>query len=505
MSVVQQKRAELEALAATDPHRPEFHFVTAGWLNDPNGLTFHEGLFHLFYQYNPYAPVHHKIHWGHAVSSDLLEWEELPIALTPGTGPDEDGCWSGVLVHHDGVPTIMYSGRKGGSELPCLAFGTPDLTQWRKHPDNPVISAPPADLDIIAFRDHCLWQEGDTWRQVIGSGVRGVGGAALLYESRDLRSWTYLGPLLTGNAETNKGTPLWTGTMWECIDVFPLGDAGSGQHHIMVFSAWDHGVTMHTLYWVGQMEGDRFIPEGLHRLDLGGRFFYAPQSMRDEAGRRLMFGWLQEGRSDAAQIAAGWSGVMSLPRLVTARPDGTLHQHPAPEVDRLRSRLLFDGDGSHLPTAELTGDQLDVELDVTLPPGATLEVKVRATPDNAEQTVYLLEHTTNGVRLSLDRSTSSLDPTVDTTPLSGSIPSSDGKVSLRILVDHSALESFANGVPLTARAYPTRHDALGIGLRQSAGQTTARVWSMNSTSRNTTAHTHRVSADLPRRKDSNHA
>ena len=124
---------------------------------------------------------------------------------------------------------------------------------------------------------------------------------------------------------------------------------------MLVFSAWDNGVTHHPLYWTGDYRGDHFEARALHRLDLGGRFFYAPQSMRDEAGRRLMFGWMQEGRTDAAAVAAGWSGVMSLPRVVSAGADGSLHQAPAREVDALRAELLFDGDPTAVSLGALVG------------------------------------------------------------------------------------------------------------------------------------------------------
>ena len=151
---------DLAARAALDPHRPAFHFVApAGWLNDPNGLTQRDGWYHLFYQYNPFAAVHDRIHWGHARSTDLMHWEHLPIALEPGDGPDADGCWSGVLVDDGGVPTLVYSGRHDGIELPCVATGSADLLEWTTDAANPVIPAPPSDLDIVAFRDHCVWRE----------------------------------------------------------------------------------------------------------------------------------------------------------------------------------------------------------------------------------------------------------------------------------------------------------------------------------------------------------
>ncbi|CAI9393370.1 glycoside hydrolase family 32 protein [Microbacterium sp. T2.11-28] len=469
--------AALLERAAADSHRPRFHFTApAGWLNDPNGLTRRGDEYHLFYQFNPLAPVHDRIHWGHAVSTDLVRWRDLPIALAPSDGPDVDGCWSGVLVDDGDVPTIVYSGRHGEHELPCIATGSDDLVTWTKHPGNPVIPAPPADLDIVAFRDHCVWREDGLWRQIIGSGIRGRGGTALLYESADLREWRYLGPLVVGDSDDRPRTaPDWTGTMWECVDLFRMED-GEARSDILVFSAWDEGVTHHPLYWTGHYEGDRYVPDRLHRLDLGGRFFYAPQSMSDAEGRRIVFGWMQEGREDAASIAAGWSGVMSLPRAATLAADGSLRQAPVEEVASLRDALLFDGaaDG-----ARFEGDQVDLELDVELRPGATVEIVVRATADGQERTVYRIERTDErAARLSLDRSRSSIDPTVDVAALSGDVPFDGDRLHVRLLIDHSALEMFAGGVPLAARIYPTRADAAGIAVTTGGAAGTVRAWRM---------------------------
>ncbi|NYI03773.1 glycoside hydrolase family 32 protein [Allostreptomyces psammosilenae] len=486
-------REDLATRAERDPQRPRFHFVSpAGWLNDPNGLSHWKGVYHLFYQYNPYGPVHHRIHWGHATSTDLVTWTDEPVALVPSEGPDVDGCWSGVLVDDGGVPTLVYSGRHGERELPCVATGSPDLRSWEKHPGNPVVAAPPEGVEVTAFRDHCVWREGGTWRQLVGSGVRGVGGAAFLYESADLRSWRYVGPLLTGDAgRGGPGDLDWTGTMWECVDLFrlpapadpahaadgtPAGSATAEGTDVLVFSAWDEGVTHHPLYWTGRYAGDTFTPTALHRLDYGQRYFYAPQSTRDAHGRRVMFGWLQEGRGEAATAEAGWCGVMSLPRLVTMGTDGRLAQRPVPEVDRLRREHaaagpLTLGGGEHAPLDDVRGDQLDLVTTLRLEPGATARLTVRATPDGAERTVVEIERRADGTpgadggTLRLRREHSSLDPTVDTDPRHGPVPiGADGVVELRVLVDHSALEIFAGGRALAARVYPTRADALGVGL-----------------------------------------
>lgn len=470
--------------AQADPHRPRFHFVSpAGWLNDPNGLSQWDGTYHLFYQYNPSSPVHDRIHWGHATSTDLVHWTDEPVALVPGeTGPDAEGCWSGVLVDDGGTPTVVYSGRHAGGELPCVAVGSADLRAWTPAEENPVIAAPPPDVDVTAFRDHCVWRQDGRWRQLVGSGIRGRGGAAFLYESADLRTWDYVGPLVVGDASIGaQGDPDWTGTMWECVDLFRLPGQEAATD-VLVFSAWHEEVTHHPLYWVGAYEGDTFTPHRLGRLDYGGRYFYAPQSFQDAQGRRLMFGWLQEGRPDAATLLAGWSGVMSLPRQVTPAPDGTLNQEPAGEVSLLRRDGISLAPGvlraGERRAVEISGDQLDLELDVVLPAGSSLELDVRAAGQEddpaGERTRLVLEREHGGaVLLRLDRARASLDPAVDSTPRSGEVPAGpDGAVRLRVIVDHSALEVFANGRPLTARVYPTRLDATGVELAARAGTVT---------------------------------
>ncbi|MEO5952325.1 MAG: glycoside hydrolase family 32 protein, partial [Chloroflexia bacterium] len=131
-----------------DPHRPAYHFLPeANWLNDPNGLVQWKGVYHMFYQYNPLGAYHHKIHWGHATSTDLVHWTHLPVALSPTPdSPDADGCWSGCTVNNDGVATILYTGFSDKHEYPCLATSTDDLQTLQKYPGNPVIAGPPPGL-----------------------------------------------------------------------------------------------------------------------------------------------------------------------------------------------------------------------------------------------------------------------------------------------------------------------------------------------------------------------
>ncbi|MEU4197109.1 glycoside hydrolase family 32 protein [Kribbella sp. NPDC026611] len=456
--------ADLGELAWQDPHRPRFHFVApGGWMNDPNGVAQWGDTYHLFYQYNPDSTAHERIHWGHATSKDLVHWHDEPIALTPGDGADADadGCWSGVLVNHDGVPTVMYSGHRGGSERACIATADPTLRSWHKEPGNPVIPESPQGLDLIAYRDHCVWHEAGQWHQLIGGGIAGIGGAALHYTSPDLRHWRYDG--LLHSADIDVPGELWTGTMWECIDLFPLGDS-----HILVFSVWDDETTHYPAYYVGDYADGKFVARSLHVLDYGLRHFYAPQSMTDVRGRRIAYGWIQEGRSGDATRQAGWSGAISLPRQLLLGADGQLLQAPVKEVASLRRDHHSVGpqtlpDRSVVPLSDVAGDQLDIELRLVVPPGATAEITVRCTSDGSEKTVIIVDRDTGELRL--DRQHSSRDLDVDRKPLVGAVPiATDGRVELRVIIDHSVLEIFANGRALTARVYPTRPDAVGVAV-----------------------------------------
>lgn len=468
----------LVALARADRLRPRFHFAApAGWLNDPNGVGQVGGEHHLFFQHNPLAPVHDRIHWGHAVSDDLVRWRDRPIALRPGPGPDAEGCWSGVLVDDGGVPTIVYSGRADGRELPCLAIGSPDLERWEALPE-PVVAAPPAG-DLTAFRDHCVWREGGRWRQLVGSGVRGEGGCAFLYESDDLRSWRLVGPLASLPAGLpDLDDPDWTGSMWECVDFFRLTasgtgapDAGAGGTHALIFSAWHEGATLQPLIALGTYAGDRFAIERVQRLDLGRRHAYAPQTYRDDAGRRILWSWMQEARTDAATVAAGWSGAMAIPRALTLDALGVVRQVPVAEVATLR--------GERLPGGAWSGAALDVEIDAVVGSGERLELVVLATPDGAERTVVVVERDADGsTTLALDRARASLDATTDRSALAGPVPGAAEAVHLRVLVDRSSVEAFCEGIALTARVYPTRDDAVLTALDGTALVVASSAWAM---------------------------
>ena len=457
---------------ASDPHRPLYHFLPpANWLNDPNGLIQWKGQYHLFYQFNPNGPFHGTIHWGHAVSSDLAHWEDLPIALapTPG-GPDQDGCYSGCAVDNDGVPTLVYTGIR--PEVQCIATSADDLLTWQKQPPWPVIATPPPGLDLWGFRDPWVWRDGDLWYSVIGSGIRDVGGTALLYRSADLLHWTYLHPLCIGN-------PTETGTMWECPNFFPLRDK-----HALVISPIP---LRKSLYLIGSYADLVFTPESQGVVDDGG-YYYAPQTMLDDRGRRLIWGWLWEGRPAEASREAGWAGVMSLPRILDLGPDGRLTIEPVPELETLRGPRARHTDVDIAPSGlhvldDVRGDCLELEAVIEPGDASTVAIALRRSPDGEEQTRIVYD--CHDRLLGFDRSHASRDSSVASDPRGCQLPLGAGEpLRLRVFLDRSVLEVFANGrACLTSRIYPTRSDSLGVAIAATAGRARLRsldAWTMPS-------------------------
>ncbi|HPH97082.1 MAG TPA: glycoside hydrolase family 32 protein [Anaerolineaceae bacterium] len=429
--------------ARRDPQHPRLHFTPpANWMNDPNGLIFWQGNVHLFYQTNPLEPAWGNIHWGHAVSKDMLHWRHLPLALSPDpNGADAGGCFSGCAVIHEGIPTLLYTGVY--PEVQCLAMSpSPNLVRWQKHPQ-PVIPAPPPGLSVEGFRDPCVWKEGREWLMTLGSGIKDVGGAVLLYRSQDLRSWSYAGILFQGDALSHH--PLWTGTMWECPSFFPLEDKW-----VLILSVCGPEGGLYTIYYTGQFTTDRFIPDnGPHLLDTGaGGCYYAPQTFLDEKGRRIIFGWLREARSAADQARAGWSGAMSLPRVLTLGNDGRVHLAPLEALSTLRQeheRLNL----SNLKSRPIR--DVPLELLVTFP-----------RPPETWSGITLTSDASSGERIKIgfdpDRSLVVTDCTqagglLSETPIS---PDPDQTLTFHIFIDGSTLEVYIQDrLPVSARFYLT--------------------------------------------------
>ena len=343
--------AQAQSLLADDPERPQFHLLPArNWMNDPNGPIYFNGRYHMFFQYNPLAAPWGDMSWNHAVSLDMLHWTHLPVAMTPTPGsPDAYGVFSGSALQVGKRVYAVYTGTvkstpekatihaDGVQESQCLAWSDdPNLITWTKDPE-PIIPLPPCP--VTGFRDPSAWQQGDAYYMTVGSGVAKAGGCVLLYRSHDLKSWEYLHKLTEGTwtpSATGEPTsnPCDDGEMWECPDFFPLPGSPLASH-CLIYS------TLGKVYWQsGTLDSATMLfhplKTGLLDISIQDAAFYAPKTQLDALGNRILWGWIPERRPEAAMRRAGWSGMMSLPRVLTLTPDGNLHQQFLPATSQLR-------------------------------------------------------------------------------------------------------------------------------------------------------------------------
>ncbi len=464
---------------ANDHHRPVYHFQPAAhWMNDPNGLVQWQGAYHLFYQYNPRGAWHERVHWGHAISEDLIHWRDLPVALTPTDGgPDEGGCWSGCAVNLGDHVRLFYTGVS--PQVVCTATSADtDLASWRKNPQS-LIDGPPPSINAgerSDFRDPYVWREDDGWYMVMGSRQVDEGGLALLYRSDNLLDWSYLHPLLAGDPTVRD--PFWPGTMWECPNFFYVDDLP-----VLMVSVQDKGTggLRYPAFYAGTLQNWRLVPTQQGKIDHGDSF-YAPLTMKDDQGRMLMWGWLQESRSKDAQRAAGWSGVMSLPRQLFLHADGTLGQRPVPELADLRVEHKEWGEitlsaNSVNPLAQVRGNALEIALSVVPGDKDQVSLAVLCSSDGHEET--LIRYADG--ELTLDRSRAGLDTEAVADSFSARVPLPDGRLDLRVFVDGSVVEIFANErICLSGRVYPRQASSIGVRLGGAAQIERIDVWSLGS-------------------------
>jgi beta-fructofuranosidase len=433
---------------AHDPLRPEYHLLPPhNWMNDPNGPIWWKGQYHLFYQLNPHAAVWGDMHWGHAISPDMIHWKHQPIALapTPG-GADSEGCFSGSAVVSDGKPTFIYTGVQNAPaaettlhdgndklrETQMLAIAEDShLLHWKKI-ETPVIATPPQGMVVTGFRDPCPWREGDTWYLAIGSGERTIGGCVLLYRSHDLRHWEYLHKLAQGKPNGKVAVnPCDSGEMWECPDFFAV----NGQH-CLLYSSEDK------VFWTtGEYDTQqhRYIGTRTGVLDHGA--YYAPKSFLTPDNRRILWGWIRETRPEAQFAAAGWSGAMGLPRVLNVNSEGQLEMNPAVGTEKLRG---------HAESAELKGgtpykQTLDALRRELLIPLGNAKPKISLRLLTSGKTVWELLVDVPASLVTCGEITFALPPRIG----------SDD--ALRIFIDGSIIESFFAGREcLTSRVYDVR-------------------------------------------------
>ena len=514
-----EEGVELRTRLADNHYRPRYHFAPpAGWSNDPCGLVEWNGEFHLFYQHNPYNDFWANMHWGHAVSEDLLHWEDHGIGLAPEPEePANNGVWTGMTFVADDTAHVFYTAMGWDTHIvnngddyrqqPCLATATADpdenIRELERIEDNPLFETPPlgfygyedqpASLEYAFgpndFRDHHVWagDDGDYY-QLIGTGVRTVehpdgstttvdGGVALLYRSTgDLTEWEYVDYVTAApdsdflDLPSGRSRP----QFWECTQLLQF-ETKSLLH--WSFGAKGGEVGFHWGEWdeaAASFDGERH-----GRIALGD--YYAPQAFETEDGRTLMFGWVQE--SLGVDHGDGWGDtMMTIPHELwegpdPANPDGEnyLRISPVEEVEDARgASVVGDVAGTDLASENapdvLSGlrDQ-SVEIDLTLDPepGTTTTLTVCQDGDGTGGLPIEFEAVNEDVGiLRVDRSayTDVAEfPDSDGVVLEERVAlNSDGTVDLRVFVDRSVVEVFANELEyVVSRLYPptATHDA----------------------------------------------
>lgn len=429
-----------------DRYRPAYHIATnGGWLNDPNGLCFYKGYYHVFYQYHPYSAEWGPMHWGHVRSKDLIHWEQLPVALVPGDPEDSGGCFSGSAIVKDDRLYLIYTGHHyyGDGDLDHfwenqnVAYSD-DGIHFTKYEGNPVISAP--DDNAQDFRDPKVWQHDGKYYLVLGSREKKTNhGRILLYQSTDLLHWEQVGTMFDTKTVKN------TGKMLECPDFFhlngqdvllcsPMGLESTGKNFMNLSQV---------CYSIGQLDyaNCQFNGSNLQELDKGHNF-YATQTFETPDKRRVMIAWTSPFNEEMPEKADGWAGILTIPRELSI-VDGHLYNKPVREMEKLRAHPDLDGeltiDGTtklemsdpqhsefNFAFPEATNGQLSWQLNDSQ--GALLSITYR------DGEVVLNRRGQDGKRYA-------------------SVPA--GIMNLRIFVDTSSVEVFINNgwVSFTDRYY----------------------------------------------------
>lgn len=432
-----------------DKFFPGYHFrPEKNWMNDPNGLIWKDGWYHLFFQYNPGKDIWGDIHWGHARSGDLLHWEMCPIAIAPSAEKGEVHCYSGCATEHEGLVRIFYTsigvGERGpdhGAEQWSAVNEDEQLMKWRKCKTPALEQKINGDTVISMWRDPFIWKEDAVYRLLLSGTCEGKGCIAL-YESEDLNDWRFRSILYRSDVYE----------LIECPNIMKFGE-----RYVLLYSPLDA-----VRYAIGKIDPDtmRFLveSEGIFDYSIGKKGFYAPNTyLNDPKGRYIVMGCLFEGDRLNSPMKRGWAGMQSLPREV-ALEDGKLRIRPAEECRRLRKEVL-DVMGGEKRRMEADGDQLEITLTYLPREDTVVEITVLATPDGEERTVLTLDHKKGQIRL--DRSRSTLYADVTTEDLSAPLLPAEQDVTVDVFVDHSAVEVYYNGgTTLSARVFAKNEAAV---------------------------------------------
>ena len=422
---------------STDAARPRIHFTPLeGWINDPLGLTYHEGQYHLFFQFisgqTEWGP---NQRWGHATSPDALHWTEGPVALEPGDG--DDGVWSGSIVRPEGEPAALFYTTV---QVPDVQIGKarvarPVDASWNTWTKGAVVAELPADVEAVAFRDPYVFHDGTTWRMLMGAGLSDGTATAFTFASDDLQEWRYDGLLASRHRDETE--PVWMGAVWECPQLFRLGDMW-----VLTVSVWEPFIPYYEAYAIGTYENGRFTAESWRRLSYGPSY-YAGSAFEDSDGRRGLIYWLR----DVDDSRGAWASSHSVPH----------------ELELVGHRVVASPHRNTIDSREGEGTALrETSTEVS----ATSDIEMTLDGRGARATLTFDEGALRIVA-------AAAQVTVSTPAGEWSMPT-DG-VDVRILIDGPVAEVFTAGGVLAAPLTPEA----GTRKLEVQGNASVKVWAVS--------------------------
>ncbi len=432
----------------SDPYRPGYHFVTPEGRCmpfDPNGAIFWKGRYHVFYIFQD-ARGHN---WGHVSSTDLFHWRHHPTGLV-------SGMFSGnCFLNKDGRPTMCYHQVGQGN---AMAVAVDDeLNQWKKLESNPITpQTEPGDPHHGKYRswDPYGWLEGDTYYAIFG-GTR----PAIVKSDSLAGPWKYVGDLMANAVD---GVSIQEDV--SCADLFKIGN----RHMLLCIS--------HRLgcrYYLGDWKNEQFHPTFHEKMSWMDNSFFAPESLLDGQGRRIMWAWIFDSPGFQTRMSYGWSGTMSLPRVLSLGEDGRLRMNPPQEIERLRYNAkkkvnLTVGADAEMALDEVGGNSLELCVEMTAKDALQFGVQVCRSPNGEEQTLVYYDAAEK--KLKVDTTNSSLTEGSKSIEAAPFVLRPGEPLKLRVFVDKSVVEVFANGrQAVMRRVYPSRADSLGVAIFSHGG------------------------------------
>ena len=488
-AIVQNTRLFREKLMA-DPYRPAYHFCVPedkGYPGDPNGAFYYQGRYHLMYLYEREGS---GFCWGHLSSADLVHWRHHPDALYPGEG-DEGAFSGGAFVDRDGTVYLSYWMLWGDKGIGLTRSVDRNFDRWEKFSTNPVIKS--TEWGVTEMKDGSgkeihvgsadpsnIWMKDDTYYMLTGnllvlnkygrqsnSPDEEQGDRLYLFSSNDLIHWEFQHRFYESNR-------LWTEASEDnmCPSFLPLpsspdGGAPSGKH-LLLFISHNKGCQ----YYIGDYRNDHFYPDLHGRMTWNDQYYFAPEALVDGQGRQIMWAWIFDGRPHDMQTVSGWTGMYGLPRSLWLGEDGTLRMAPVKELQSLRLNGQYKNELKVTAGVDLAlnhmGHEL-MELEITIDPGDSQKfgVKVACSDDGREET--LIYYDRNDQKLKMDTRKSGLvfgTKIIEEAPLELKVGE---PLILRIFVDRSMVEVFANDRQAIARAVYPALGGHGIRLFSEGG------------------------------------